>query len=559
MKTVGLFLCLALAGASGSIFRRTPTTDGLIVQPLDYIPQQVPIYQQYQQTFDEYQNPEHNHHHEKQNHQHKDNHRHHSSSSSHSNSHESEETKERNSQEHTKSHHDSKYWKHFTFVKKDGDMVPVYGDPIVWKGLTIAIGPKSVVQKEEDIEKIFGDAEQIMKSIPEEHKAKFHEALTSAIKNDHEDAHLNATQLLQKHKYPVEEHIVKTDDGYHLTLFRIPPKVQAHDVVKKPVVMLMHGLLGSADDFLLQGPGKSLAYLLADEGYDVWLGNARGNKYSRHHVSKYPALNDFWKFSNDEIALHDLPAMIDHALQTSGQEKLHYIGHAQGTTTFFALASEKPEYNDKIITMHALAPMAYMTNTRSPLVRMIAPTSSFYERLHEQFGNGAFTPSKELVHTTGGAMCKNTVGCDNICSNLNYVMSGVDMEDADPEMIHVIMAHLPAGTSTRVIKHYGQGVASHEFRKYDYGTEMNKQVYGTPEPPKYDLQKVQTPVSLYFSEEDWLAHPKDVERLAKALPNVKTVHKVPEKHFTHMDFQFSKKAPETVYKKVMESMHAPTQ
>lgn len=40
---------------------------------------------------------------------------------------------------------------------------------------------------------------------------------------------------------------------------------------------------------------------MADNGYDVWLPNFRGNYYSRHHVSKDPnnAASGFWKFSWD--------------------------------------------------------------------------------------------------------------------------------------------------------------------------------------------------------------------------------------------------------------------
>ena len=45
--------------------------------------------------------------------------------------------------------------------------------------------------------------------------------------------------------------------------------------------------------------------------------------------------------------------MIDYALWESGQRTLDYIGHSQGTTAFFVMASERKEMNAKIRTMHA--------------------------------------------------------------------------------------------------------------------------------------------------------------------------------------------------------------
>lgn len=53
----------------------------------------------------------------------------------------------------------------------------------------------------------------------------------------------------------------------------------------------------------------------------------------------------------------------------TGQEKLQYIGHSQGTTAFFVMLSEKPEYNDKIEVMHALAPIAYIGHVVSPPIK----------------------------------------------------------------------------------------------------------------------------------------------------------------------------------------------
>ena len=52
---------------------------------------------------------------------------------------------------------------------------------------------------------------------------------------------------------------------------------------------------------------KTLPYLLVDLGYEVWLGNNRGNKYSRKHLKLSASDPKFWDFSLDEYSYYDIP------------------------------------------------------------------------------------------------------------------------------------------------------------------------------------------------------------------------------------------------------------
>jgi pimeloyl-ACP methyl ester carboxylesterase len=74
---------------------------------------------------------------------------------------------------------------------------------------------------------------------------------------------------------------------------------------------------------------KSPAYVMAKAGFDVWLGNSRGNKYSRRHKTLDPDTDkDFWQFSWEQMGLYDLPAAIDFVRNMTKVDKVAYFGHS---------------------------------------------------------------------------------------------------------------------------------------------------------------------------------------------------------------------------------------
>lgn len=84
------------------------------------------------------------------------------------------------------------------------------------------------------------------------------------------------------------------------------------------------------------------------------------------------------------MGIFDLPAAINYVLTKNQNEDLIYIGHSQGTTQFFVLATEKPDFAaKKIKASFSLSPVVFMSRIKSPL-RKIA-TASIRSELEVKF------------------------------------------------------------------------------------------------------------------------------------------------------------------------------
>jgi pimeloyl-ACP methyl ester carboxylesterase len=74
-------------------------------------------------------------------------------------------------------------------------------------------------------------------------------------------------------------------------MFRIPGIMGETTTAVKPPVFFQHGLFDSSDAFIMNYAEVAPAFVAARAGYDVWLGNTRGNKYSRKNVKWNPDIN----------------------------------------------------------------------------------------------------------------------------------------------------------------------------------------------------------------------------------------------------------------------------
>lgn len=162
--------------------------------------------------------------------------------------------------------------------------------------------------------------------------------------------------------YTHEEHVVLTKDGYLLGLHRLPfrhgetSNRRGHST-GKPVIYLHHGLLMNSEVWVCQtDPTRSLAFVLVELGFDVWLGNNRGNKYSKKSIHHNPNSIKFWDYSIDDFAWHDIPDSIEYILDVTKEHSLSYIGFSQGTAQAFAALSIHPQLNEKVNVFIALAP-----------------------------------------------------------------------------------------------------------------------------------------------------------------------------------------------------------
>ncbi|XP_052265694.1 lysosomal acid lipase/cholesteryl ester hydrolase-like isoform X5 [Dreissena polymorpha] len=355
------------------------------------------------------------------------------------------------------------------------------------------------------------------------------------------EARMNTTQLIRYQGYLCEEYTISTSDGYLLQIQRIPRGRLSNTTGGRSPVLLWHGLLSCSACWVENLANNSLGFILADAGFDVWLGNSRGNSYGLKHVTLNTSQPEFWAFSFDEMALLDLPDTVRFILGVTGASKLQYVGHSQGTEIAFAALSRDPDLNDLIGMFAALGPAAYLAHVKSP-VKLLEDLSE--DEVHKWFGYNDFLPRSDLLPI----ICEDSMA--STCEDVLFLLCGPDSGNTNKSRIPVYIGQHPAGTSVQNMIHYVQAVKTGRFQMFDFGTEGNIKKYNQTMPPAYNVSQIRTPVALYGGGNDWLTTPTDVARLRSELPGLPPLLQIP--NYNHLDYIWAMDAPKLLYPDVIK-------
>lgn len=316
--------------------------------------------------------------------------------------------------------------------------------------------------------------------------------------------------------------------------------------VEKKVVYLHHGLMMNSEVWVcITEKERCLPFMLVDQGYDVWLGNNRGNKYSKKSLKHGPTEIPFWNFSMDQFAFHDIPDTINYILSTTQQPSLSYIGFSQGTAQAFATLSIHPTLNEKVDVFVALAPAMAPPGLASGIVSSLVKSNP--EVLYLAFGRRAILGSTTMWQ----ALLYPGIFAWVIDKSLSFLF-GWKMLNIAPHQKLAAYPHLFSFTSTKSVVHWFQIIRNGTFQMFD-DEVTSPTSFSTASKyykvAKFPTRNIKTPIMLVYGGSDSLV---DIKIMLKELPKHTVAKCVPK--YEHLDLLWASDVDKLVFPHVLEAL-----
>ncbi|KAH1231000.1 Sodium/proton antiporter 1 [Glycine max] len=411
-------------------------------------------------------------------------------------------------------------------------------------------------------------------------------------------------ELIIPSGYPCSEYTIQTKDGFLLGLQRVSSssslRLRNHGDGGPPV-LLLHGLFMAGDAWFLNTPEQSLGFILADHGFDVWVGNVRGTRWSHGHISLLEKKKQFWDWSWQELALYDVAEMINY-INSVTNSKIFVVGHSQGTIISLA-AFTQPEIVEKVEAAALLSPISYLDHVSAPLVlRMV---KMHIDEMILTMGIHQLNFKSEWGASLLVSLCDTRLSCNdmlssitgkNCCFNESRVEFYLEQEphpSSSKNLNHLFQSHTsvqrlvlasnchhflaggePKDGCTEILVIYlifdllrnqyscaiiilnisvsddfvcSIVIRKGTYSKYDYGKLKNLIEYGKFNPPKFDLSRIpkSLPLWMAYGGNDALADITDFQHTLKELPSPPEV--VYLENYGHVDFILSLQAKQDLY------------
>ncbi|TFY54056.1 hypothetical protein EVJ58_g9083 [Rhodofomes roseus] len=345
--------------------------------------------------------------------------------------------------------------------------------------------------------------------------------------------------------YTHEEHVVMTKDGYLLGLHRLPFR-RGEDTGRrgystgKPVVYLHHGLLMNSEVWVcLTDPARSIAFTLVELGFDVWLGNNRGNKYSKKSIHHNPNSTKFWNYSIDDFAWHDIPDSIEYILDVTKEPSLSYVGFSQGTAQAFAALSIHPQLNDKVNVFIALAPAMSPPGLHASIVDGLMKASPTL--LFLIFGRRAILSSAPAWQS----LLYPPVFSAVINHSLRFLF-GWQSHNISPLQKSAAYAHLYSFSSVKAVVHWFQIMRNAKFQMAPPPERRHELL-----PRAFPTRNIVTPIVLLYGDSDSLV---DMDVMLRQLPGHTTARRL--HGYEHLDIIWGEEVDRDVNPYVVEALRS---
>lgn len=92
------------------------------------------------------------------------------------------------------------------------------------------------------------------------------------------------------------------------------------------------------------------------------------------------------------------------------------------------------------------------------------------------------------------------------------------------------------------------------FCQYDYGKQLNLRVYGSKQPPDYNMTKVTVPVAYFYSKHDAVVAKEDQVHSLNLFQNIVDSYEIPYKNLTHIGFLLANDIAHLAYERAIELM-----